>query len=97
MYVSLEYLASGERQQRPEPVHVQNSGHVDDDIQFSALDVFCEVDGRKSRYIKEVLGWYREEDDGDLKRNELNESVENMTCLNAVEVKIWKSEKSWKK
>ena len=55
MYVSLEYLASGERQQRPEPVHVQNSGHVDDDIQFSALDVFCEVDGRKSRYIKEVL------------------------------------------
>ena len=96
MYVSLEYPASGERPQRPEPVHVRNSSHVDDDIQISALDVFCEMHGRKSRCIKDVLGWHREEDAGDLKRNELNESVENMTCLNAFEVKIWKSETSWK-
>ena len=28
--------------------------HVDDDIQNSALDVFYETDGRKSRYTKEV-------------------------------------------
>ena len=57
-HVSLEYPASGERQVRPEPVLVQNSGHVDDDIQISALDVFYEMDGRESRYIKEVLAWY---------------------------------------
>ena len=54
---SLEYPASGERQVRPEPVIVQNSGHVDDDIQISALDLFYEMDGRESRYIKEVLAW----------------------------------------
>ena len=63
---------------------MQNPGHVDDGIQISALDVlFYEMDGRKSRYIKEVLDWYREEDVGDLWRSELNELVENMTCLNA--------------
>ena len=28
---------------------------------------------------------------GDLKRSELNELVENLTCLNAPEVKFWKS------
>ena len=39
MHVSLEYSASGEKEDRPEPLHVQNSGHVDDDIQISALDV----------------------------------------------------------
>ena len=44
--VSLEYRASGEKQDRPEPVLVQNSGHVDDDIQISALDVFHEMDER---------------------------------------------------
>ena len=32
---------------------------------------------------KKVLDWYREEDVGDLWRSELNELVENMTCLNA--------------
>ena len=61
------------------------------------------MDGRKSRYIREVLDWYRGEDAGDLKGSELNESVENMTCPNALEGKFWRSnpkivtdEKSWK-
>ena len=67
MHVPLECLASGEKQDRPEPVHVHHSGHVDDNIQISALDVFYEMDGRKRRYIKEVLDWYREEDAGGLK------------------------------
>ena len=44
MHVSVEYLASGEKHDRPEPVLVQNSGHVDDDIQISAYDVFYEMD-----------------------------------------------------
>ena len=88
-HVSFEYPAS-ERQVRPEPVLVQTSGHVDDDIQISALGVFYEMDGRESRYIKEVLAWYREEDTGDSKKSELNELVESMTCRNALEVKSWK-------
>ena len=58
MHVSLEYPASGERQDRPQLVLVQNSCHVDDDIHISTLDVFYEMDGRKSRYIKEVLDLY---------------------------------------
>ena len=45
----------------------------------------------KSRYIGEVLDWYRGEDAGDLKRNELNGLVENWTCLNALDGKLWKS------
>ena len=80
--VSLEYPASGEKQDRPGSVLVQKSGHVDVDISISALGVFYEMDGRKSRYIRDVLDWYRGEDAGDLKRSELNELVENMTCLN---------------
>ena len=71
--VALEYHASGETQDRPGSVLVQKSGHVDDDEQISALDAFYEMDGRKSRYIGEVLDWYRGEDAGDLKRSELNE------------------------
>ena len=101
--VALEYLASGEAQNRPGSVFVQKSAHVDDDVQISALDAFYEMAGRKSRYIGELLDWYRGADAGDLKRSELNELVENLTCLNALEVKIWKSyekvamdEKSWK-
>ena len=31
---------------------------------------------------KKVLDWYRDEDATDLRRSELNESVECMTCLN---------------
>ena len=58
MHVSLEYPASGEKQDRPEPVLVQNPGRVDDDKSIPALDVYYEIDGRKSRYIKEMLDWY---------------------------------------
>ena len=57
--MSLEYPASGETQDRPGFALVQKSGHVDDDdVQISALDVFYEMDGRKSRHIREVLDWY---------------------------------------
>ena len=58
---------------------------------------------RKSRNIGEALEWYRGEDARDLKRSELNELVENLTCLNAFEGEIWKinskiliDEKSWR-
>ena len=64
------------------------SSHVDDDVQISALDAFYEVDGRKSRYIGEVLDWYRGEGAGDLKRSELNELVQSLTCLSVFEGKI---------
>ena len=60
--VALKYPASGETQDRPGSVLVQN-GHVDDDVQISALDAFYEMDG-------EVLDWYRGEDAGDLKGSE---------------------------
>ena len=83
--MSLQYPASGERQDWPGSVLVQNSGHVDDDIQISASDAFYEMDGRKSRYIRELLDRYRGEDAGDLRTSELNDFVENMTCLNALE------------
>ena len=56
----------------------------------SALDPFYEMDGRKSRCIGEVLDWCRVEDVGDFKRSELNELGENLTCLNALEVKFGK-------
>ena len=95
VYVALEYLASGETQSRSGSVVVQKSGHVDDDVQISALDAFYEKDGRKSRYVGEGAG--------DLKRSELNELVETWTCFDALERKIWKinpkilmDEKSWK-
>ena len=39
-----------------------------------------------------MLEWYRGEDAGDLKRSELNELVENLTCLNALDWEIWKSD-----
>ena len=45
---------------------------------------------------KKCWTWYREEDAGDLRRSELNEFVENMTALNALEGEIWKMEISWK-
>ena len=73
--VVLEHRASGETQSRPGSVLVQKSSHVDDDVQISALDVFYEMDGRNSRYIGEVLEWYRGED---------------AACLNALEGKIGK-------
>ena len=67
--VALGYLASGETRSRPGSVFVQTSGHVDDDVQSFALDVFYEMDGRKSRCIGEVLEWQRGEDAGGLKRS----------------------------
>ena len=87
-HVALEHPVSGETPSRPGSVLVQKSGHVDDDVQISALDAFCEKDGRRSLYIGEVLDWYRGGDAGDLKRSELDELVENWTCLNAPGRKI---------
>ena len=87
----LEYFASGEKQYRPEPMCVQNSSHVDDEIHISSLDVFYEMDGRDNRYITEVFDWYR--DAVDLERSELNELFGSMTRLNGLQVE---SEKSWK-
>ena len=82
---------------------MQKASHVDDDVQISALDPFYEKDGRRSRYIGEVLERHRGEDAGDLKRSELDELDENWTCLIATGRKIWKinlkilmDEKSWK-
>ena len=72
-YVALEYPVRSETPSRQGSVLVQKSGHVDDDVQISALDAFCEKDGRRSRYIGEVLERYRGEDAGDLKRSELDE------------------------
>ena len=75
-------------------VPVQNSGHVDDDKQFLALDVFSEMDGRRSRYSKEVLDGYREEDAGDLRGNQVNVLVEKMTAFNSLQENIEKRLKS---
>ena len=93
--MSLEYPESGTKKDPLEPAFVHYSGHVEDDIQISALDVFYQVDGRESRQIKEVSDWFREEDAGDLKSSELNEY---MTRRNAFEGKIGKIclRKSWK-
>ena len=71
-YVALEYPTKGETPSRPGSILVQKSGHVDDDVQISALDPFYEMDGRESRYTGEVLERYRGEDAGDLKRSESN-------------------------
>ena len=59
----------------------------------SQVMYFCvgsEMDGRKSRYIRQVLDWYRGEDAADLKRSEVNALVENITCLNALAGDMWK-------
>ena len=53
--VALEYPTSDETQSRQGSVLTQMSSHVDDDVPISALDAFFEMDGRKSRYIGEVL------------------------------------------
>ena len=83
--VAPEYPVNGEMQSRPGSVFVQKSGRVDDDVRISALDAFYRKDGR--RYIGEVLERNRGEDAGDLKRRELNELVENLTCLTVLEKK----------
>ena len=76
--MSLEYLASGEEQFRLEPVLVQNSG-----LNFCVGSTRW-MDG----YTKEVLDSYREEDAGDLRKSELNELIESMTCLHALNGKM---------
>ena len=43
-----------------------------------------------------MLDSYRDEDAGDTRKGEVNELVENMTTLTALEGQIWKDEKSWK-
>ena len=68
---------------RPGSVLVQKVCHVEDDEHTSALGVFYEKDERENRCIGEVFERYRGEDVGDLKRSELDELVENWTCLNA--------------
>ena len=55
-HVSLEYPASCETQDRLGSVLVQKSGHVDDDVQISALDAFYETDGRKSPLHQRSVG-----------------------------------------
>ena len=55
---ALEFLASGETQDRSGSFLVQMSGHVDDDVQISALDAFYGRDVRRSRHIGEVLERY---------------------------------------
>ena len=82
--VSHGYLASGERQDRTEPALVQKSGHVDDDINIPALDVFYGMDGRKRHCIKKCWIGNREEDAADLRGNELNELLEMMTALSTI-------------
>ena len=97
MHVFLEYPASGEKQDRPEPVFMHNLGLVDDDVQNFAFDLlFIEMDGRESRHINEVLEWYREEDAGDLRRSESNWLVERMTCLYSLCWMISERQKKWK-
>ena len=51
--VALEYPASGGTQNRLGSVLMQKSGHVDDDVQISALDAFYEMDGRKEAVTSE--------------------------------------------
>ena len=58
------FVALGMSCEWRDTVLVQKSGHDDDDVQISALDAFYVMDGRKSRYIGEVLDWYRGEDAG---------------------------------
>ena len=65
-YVALEHPVSGEIQSRPGSALVQKSG--DDDVRISALDAFCKKDGRRSRYIGQVLEWYRGEDAGESRK-----------------------------
>ena len=90
--VALENPANGETRCRAGSVLVQKSGHVDDDVQLSAFGSIYEMDGRKSRYIGEVLEWYRGEDAGDLKRSEIYVFI----CREFDMSKRPRVEKNWK-
>ena len=85
--VAQEYSVGCEIQSRPGSVLVQKSGRFDDDMRITAWDAFRGKDGRRSRYIGEVLERYRGEDAGDLKRIE---SAEKWTCLNVLEKEFFK-------
>ena len=74
------------RQDRPGSVFVQKSGHVHDDVQISALDAMD--DGVAT---SEKCGIGIEEKMLEIS-SELNELVEHLTCLNALEEKNWKSD-----
>ena len=76
-YVAVEHPVRDETPSRLGSVLVQKSFE-----NISALDVFYEKDERENRCIGEVLGRYRGEDVGDLKRREFDVLVENWTCLN---------------
>ena len=54
-YVALEHPMKSETPSRPGSVLVLKSGHVEDDVHISALDVFHEKNERGSRNIGEVL------------------------------------------
>ena len=84
-------------------VLVQKLCHVEDDEHMSALDLFHEKDERENRCVGEILEWYRGEDARYLERSELDELVENWTCLNdpwriffKSNLEILMEEKSWK-
>ena len=91
---SLESLVSGERQNRPEPVLVQNSGHPDDDIQILWWIHFL-TRWMDERVVTSKKSWIGiEKDAGDLRRKEKKEMVEKMSEMNAIELNFWKREKS---
>ena len=87
---SLEYPASGETHSRSGSVLVQKSGHVDDDEQI--LRWMHSSRWMDERVATSVKCWSGIE--GKMpeisRESELSELVENWTCLNALERKIWK-------
>ena len=98
--VAQQHPAMGETPSRLGSVLVQKSGRVDDDMRIAVWDAFYGKDGRRSRYIGEVLERHRGEDAGDLKRIAL---LEKWTCLNVLEKEIFQSDpkilteqKSWR-
>ena len=69
---------------------MQKSGHNEDDVQISALE--CSTRWMDERVVTSEKCWIGTEEKmpRDLKRSELNELVENLTCLDALEGKIGK-------
>ena len=53
--VSLEYLASGETHNRPMSALVQTSGHVDDDVQISALRGWNSLQPMNQNLLEEFI------------------------------------------
>ena len=101
--VPLEYLASGETQDRLGP-HLCRS-HVMLMTTYKFPRWMHTTRWMDERVVASEKCWIdiEEKMPETPKRSELNELVENMTCLNALEGKIWKSkdkivtdEKNWK-